>query len=168
MKPIIDASIFLGMNHVDEGIRKLCVDIIIKNISTGLEINLEQIGLCDKVIWDRSRHEQDLYYPFMDYLHTVMPFDRVSYTDEAYYVGPTDTRFNHLPVLQSILAAHTVLKDIPLITLDKKLINTYSLRDNVVILSQDKISALEFPTPLNTLYLDSLNLLLNSNEVGND
>lgn len=42
-------------------------------------MNHEQIGICDAVIWKASREIQDMYYPFMDRLHTDMAIDRAGY-----------------------------------------------------------------------------------------
>lgn len=165
MKPVIDASIFLGMNHEDIKIRRSCVQVIAYNFYTGLEINLEQIGLCDKVIWQRSREEQDAYYPFMDYLHTVMEFDRVPYVNEAYQIAAIDHRLNHLPMTKALIASHVLIGERVLYTLDNDLKKLSILSDKILPISLPSSTGLEFSETLRCLYESSLQLKLTSQEV---
>jgi hypothetical protein len=66
----VDASVFLGMHHRDESVRNHSLWFFRHQYAAAVKMNYEQVGICDAVIWQESREVQDLYYPFMDRLHT--------------------------------------------------------------------------------------------------
>lgn len=165
MVPIIDASVFLGMHHESLEIREKCVEIIVRNFNGGLEINLEQIGLCDNVIWQRSREEQDAYYSFVSYLHTVMEFKRIPYADEAYQLAAIDYRLKYLPMKKAIIACHVLVGERRLYTLDYDLRNMDLLSDYIMPITSSNATEYGFSEPLNFFYKKSLTLKLKSQEV---
>ncbi|CAM3620108.1 hypothetical protein EI168_03950 [Halomonas sp. FME1] len=165
MVPIIDASVFLGMHHESLEVREKCVEIIVRNFDGGLEINLEQIGLCDNVIWQRSREEQNAYYPFMSYLHTVMEFKRIPYADEAYQLAAIDYRLKHLPMKKAILACHVLAGERGLYTLDDDLKDMDLLSDYIMPIISSSETEYFFSEPLNLFYKKSLMLKLKSEEI---
>ncbi|CAO1667236.1 PIN domain-containing protein [Halomonas sp. NYA30] len=167
MVPIIDASVFLGMHHESLEVREKCVEIIVRNFYGGLEINLEQIGLCDNVIWQRSREEQEAYYPFMSYLHTVMEFKRIPYADEAYQLAAIDYRLKYLPMKKAIIACHVLVGERVLYTLDYDLKNLDVLSDYIMPIISSNARENGFSGPLNLFYKKSLMLKLKSQEVIN-
>jgi len=79
----IDASVFLGMNSKNEETRLKCKNFFIQKTNQTIYMSLEDVGRCDNIIWNYSRKAQDLYYPFMDKLHTIMDIQRVAYTFET-------------------------------------------------------------------------------------
>ena len=78
--PFVDASVFLGMHHEDESIRMQSLSFFRSQFPTKVQMNYEQIGICDAVIWLHTSEVQTLYYPFMDRLHSVMRIERRGYT----------------------------------------------------------------------------------------
>lgn len=76
-----DASLFLGMNSDQETVRVACKNFFASRMDGELHTTLDQVGACDDVIWRYSRQEQDLYYPFMDLLHSIVVIRRQPYSD---------------------------------------------------------------------------------------
>lgn len=70
--PTVDATVFLGMHHRDDELRRRSLGLFCSFFTRKVRMNYEQVGICDAVIWQQSREVQDLYYPFMDRLHTDM------------------------------------------------------------------------------------------------
>jgi hypothetical protein len=81
-KLFIDATTFLGMNALNDRLRCTNINFFAGRYHQQVNMALEQVGLCDDVIWQYSRHEQDLYYPFMDCLHTEMDIQRTPYSQD--------------------------------------------------------------------------------------
>jgi len=80
MKDFVDATVFMGMHSKNEEERIACKNFFVKRISKPVWMSLEQVGRCDDIIWRKfSRRVQDLYYPFMDKLHTIMAIKRVPF-----------------------------------------------------------------------------------------
>ncbi len=89
----VDAALFLGMHSADEALRIRSKNFFVKHLdcgkslsmplststsmSTSMSMSLEQVGLCDDVIWRHARAVQDAYYPFMDCLHTRLQMQRL-------------------------------------------------------------------------------------------
>lgn len=40
---------------------------------------LEEVGICDDLVWKMPRDIQDMYYPFMDNLHSMLDMSRLPY-----------------------------------------------------------------------------------------
>jgi Family of unknown function (DUF6190) len=76
----VDATVFLGMHHRNAVLRSLSVAFFVRLFHRRVSMNYEQVGICDAVIWKQRREVQDLYYPFMDRLHSEMTIVRNGYT----------------------------------------------------------------------------------------
>src|SRR5689334_5110319 len=97
-KTFFDASVFLGMNCVDEEIRNICKNFFASQFKGVLATSLEQVGRCDDVIWSYSRELQDAYYPFMDQLHSLMTIRRQWFTRAELDRALSDERLEGLAV----------------------------------------------------------------------
>lgn len=104
----IDASFFLGMHDGDETRRLQSLAYFTRNLSGKPRMNYEQIGICDAVIWTKRRVVQDLYYPFMDRLHSDMAILRSGYTYDEIHLALSHPELNKLPPEQAIQAAQVL------------------------------------------------------------
>lgn len=75
----IDATVFMGMHSRFDAIRLQSLSIMSENFGQCIHMSLEQVGLCDDIVWKYPRHIQDNYYPFMDCLHSEMDIQRIPY-----------------------------------------------------------------------------------------
>jgi hypothetical protein len=118
----IDASVFLGMHHRDEAIRNSSLTFFQSNFkSHQIRMNYEQIGICDAIIWLQSRQVQDIYYPFMDRLHSDMKVHRVGYTfNEIKWALGHQAQLGLLPE-QALMVAQVMFQDGILVTHDPAL-----------------------------------------------
>lgn len=107
MKTYIDATVFMGLHSSDSDIRRACKQFFIDHFDQTIYMNLEQIGLCDDVVWDFDRETQDKYYPFMDRLHTMMHIERIPYAEED-IARAKDMKENELSLMQRLLVAQAV------------------------------------------------------------
>lgn len=107
-KVFIDATTFLGMNAEHETLRCISVNFFSSRYKTQVFMGLEQVGLCDDVIWQYSRREQDLYYPFMDCLHTQMDIQRIAYNQQDYDRACHDENLQGLSFSVAILMAQVL------------------------------------------------------------
>jgi predicted nucleic acid-binding protein len=115
MNTFIDATVFLAMHSADESIRIAAKNFFVEHFDKPLSMTLEDVGKCDDVIWQYGREEQDLYYPFMDRLHTVMNIQRVPYTLEAIEWMRAD---DQLSVQQRLLLSMAAQKKANVVTAD--------------------------------------------------
>lgn len=83
MKTFIDSTVFLGMHASAESVRVAAKNFFVERFSDTLYMTLEDVGMCDDVVWGFGHEDQDKYYPFMDRLHSVMRINRVPYSAEA-------------------------------------------------------------------------------------
>jgi hypothetical protein len=107
MPAFVDASVFLGMHSADEASRRACKNFFVARFERRVAMSFEQIGLCDDFVWRHSRELQDLYYPFMDCLHSMMKFDRRPYVeaDILYALNNMSLRRLSMPVRLSLAQA---------------------------------------------------------------
>lgn len=75
----LDASLFLGMHSTDPATRAACKGFFVTHLHLPTVMTYEEVGRCDDVVWGRPRRIQDLYYPFMDVLHSVLDVRRRGY-----------------------------------------------------------------------------------------
>ncbi|MGW0538512.1 DUF6190 family protein [Streptomyces sp. NPDC003032] len=107
----VDASLFMGMHSRDAAVRAACAAFFAEHLHRPVVMTYEEVGRCDDLVWSYSRHEQDVYYPFMDVLHSLMPIRRRAYTAadwEALAQLPASTDLLALRermLLASVLAA---------------------------------------------------------------
>jgi len=104
----IDATFFLGMHDGNQARRLRSLGYFTRNLSSKPRMNYEQIGICDAVIWTKSRVVQDLYYPFMDRLHSDMPILRSGYTHDEINLALSHPELKNLPPEQAIQAAQVL------------------------------------------------------------
>ncbi|MEU2240975.1 DUF6190 family protein [Streptomyces sp. NPDC018338] len=159
----IDASLFLGMHSADEGLRIAAKAFFVRRLEGRVVMSLEQVGRCDDVIWGYSRELQDLYYPFMDHLHTVMDISREGYdqADVRLALSESDTP-QQLPFIDRMLIGQVINR--------KGLLHTAGTRsaafEGLPVRAVPAWPAGEpepsFPEPLERLYLTSLALRLPS------
>lgn len=81
-KPVfIDATVFMGMHARCEKLRWQSLMVMSRHFGSCVYMSLEQVGLCDDIVWGYPRHVQDDYYPFMDCLHSKMDIQRLAYSE---------------------------------------------------------------------------------------
>jgi len=120
-KEFVDATSFLGMNSAEEQERLSCLRFFAARLDGSLGISAEQVGICDDTVWGFSRQEQDDYYPFMDNLHTVLRFERLTYT-EADLASALSSDYPGLPVTDRLTLAMVSNHDAVLYTLNPRLL----------------------------------------------
>lgn len=101
----IDASVFMGMNATEEATRRACKTFFIERFTGEVAMCLEQVGLCDEIVWRHARDVQDDYYPFMDRLHSVMRIKRLPYGEPEVRRALTDEVLSGLPISDRLLLA---------------------------------------------------------------
>src|SRR5690348_16405212 len=98
----IDASLFLGMHAISHTLRSACKAFFVEHFADEVFMSLEQVGLCDDIIWRHPRAIQDHYYPFMDLLQSEMRIRRIPYVDSDVRESCT-ARFNGAGLLDRLL-----------------------------------------------------------------
>jgi hypothetical protein len=147
----VDASVFLGMHHQNDRIRQRSLAFFRDRFTHQVRMSFEQIGICDAVIWRQSRSIQDLYYPFMDRLHSEMCILRAGYE-----IGEIKPALRH-PELQGLrpeqilLAGQVLHSQGTLATHDAALRRLGCLQARLWDFEQS-LSATEFPSELQALY----------------
>lgn len=156
MNEFIDVSVFLGMHSTDENIRINCKNFFVRRLSKEIYMSFETVGKCDDVVWSYSRLHQDLYYPFMDRLHTIMNIQRIPYSLEAVNLISLDKSLqNHnLGLNLALSKTHRGVY----YTLNQELIS--SSIDNIKAIPDEEIE-LMFPDDLEKYYRESLILEIN-------
>ncbi|MFB7591095.1 DUF6190 family protein [Streptomyces sp. NPDC056169] len=157
----IDAALFLGMHSADDGLRIAAKAFFVRHLEGRVVMSLEQVGRCDDVIWGYSRELQDLYYPFMDHLHTVMDISREGYDRADVHLALSDSDTpQRLPFIDRMLLGQVINR--------KGLLHTVAPRESafeglpVRAVAAWPAGAPEpsFPEPLERLYQESLALRL--------
>jgi hypothetical protein len=151
-KVFIDATTFLGMNAEDEGLRWMSHHFFASRYHQQVTMAMEQVGLCDDVIWQYTREEQDKYYPFMDCLHTEMDIQRIIYNQQDFVRANEDPRLQSLIFSSALLMAQVLNHGGILYSHDSALNQLTSLSDHIA--QFDEESDL-FPVPLQVLYEQS-------------
>ena len=151
MKTYIDNTLFLGMHHQNDALRIACKNFFIKNFDNTLYLTLEEVGLCDDIIWSYSREEQDTYYPFMDRLHTEANITRIPYSHEALKKYNVDSQ---LSPRHTMLLGEVAAQGGTLLTIDPLLADT----NNSQTLTPTGQQELPFSEELEKAYQFSLQL----------
>ncbi|MBA3486422.1 MAG: hypothetical protein H0T88_04400 [Lysobacter sp.] len=148
----IDASVFLGMHHRDEMTRNSSLSFFQSHFkSHRVRMNYEQIGICDAVIWQQSREAQDIYYPFMDLLHSEMKIHRVGYTFNEIKWWVEQPALCELLPEQALLVAQVVLQGGCLMTHDPILRKLPVLTSRLWDVNHSYLAS-SFPPELQALY----------------
>lgn len=168
-KPVIDATVFMAMHDEEDQKRDKAVKFFSANFQIGAEISLDQVGLCDAVIWKKPREVQDRYYPFMDVLHTIMPIKRFAYNREVIEFACGRGLFNILSVPAACLAAYVIIGNRTLFTLDSSLLELGALDGHIGDFDFRNNSSEQwvFSSDLDLLYRESLCLSVTTDEVFN-
>ncbi|WP_245614077.1 DUF6190 family protein [Actinokineospora inagensis] len=146
----VDATLFMGMHSTDERVRRSCKAFFVCRLATGVTMSLEQVGLCDDIVWSHPREVQDGYYPFMDNLHTDMAVNRVGYTvdDVSRALLLTD-----LPLTERLTVSQAIGRGGTLFSVDQR----YPTGAGLPVRGPDPVGAEpEFPAGLEALYQASL------------
>lgn len=159
----IDASFFLGMHDGDEARRLRSLGYFTGNLSARPRMNYEQIGICDAVIWTKDRVVQDLYYPFMDRLHSDMPILRSGYSYDEINLALSHPELKRLPPEQAIQAAQVIHNRGKLATHDPVLLGLDCLHGRLWSPVDDGRPA-TFTEELQTLYVASRAFVHNPGE----
>ncbi|SDH03192.1 hypothetical protein SAMN05216603_105184 [Pseudomonas benzenivorans] len=107
--PFIDASVFLGMHHANDLIRRRSLAFFRSHFERRARMNFEQVGICDAIIWRQPRRVQDVYYPFMDLLHSDMQILREGYAFAELELARNHRQLQELRPEQALLAAQVLL-----------------------------------------------------------
>ncbi|WP_309117152.1 DUF6190 family protein [Saccharothrix sp.] len=148
---IIDASLFMAMNSIDEATRRRGKAFFVARLGTGAVMPLEQVGACDDLVWGYRRAEQDAYYPFMDVLHTEMKIDRIGYTEDDLKRALESPELAGLSLRNRLTAAVVLNRGGTLYTVDPEL----TARDDLPLGELPDVES-AFPQPLEGLYKQSL------------
>ncbi|MDZ8237252.1 MAG: DUF6190 family protein [Nostoc sp. ChiQUE01a] len=151
---LIDSSLFLGMHSIDERTRIVCKNYFIERLQTTISMSLEHVGGCDNIIWLYPRELQDVYYPFMDTLHTIMNIKRLPYDENDIIIALTDSELQALSMYDKLLMGFAKNRKKLVYTVNKKLLNSGNLPIHNPQLSEEK----SFPESLEKLYQVSLQL----------
>ncbi|MFH1439756.1 MAG: DUF6190 family protein [Candidatus Woesearchaeota archaeon] len=150
MNEYIDAYVFLGMHSKDEPTRVACKNYFVERLDDKVGMSLEQVGKCDDVIWQYSREAQDIYYPFMDNLHTVMDIERTPYHERDIQEALTNPELQDLDISGRLTIGMALARRATL----------YSVNPNLAssgLVSRPKDGEeLTFPEELEQLYRQSL------------
>lgn len=152
-----DAALFLGMNSTDDKVRLACKAFFAAHLESRLVVSLEQVGLCDAVIWGFCRELQDAYYPFMDHLHTLMDIQRIGYEEADVRRATEDEEIpRDLPVHERLLLGMVINRNGLLRSVSPRLLS----RPDLPVRPPEPAagSPPAFPEPLKSLYRQSLAL----------
>jgi hypothetical protein len=149
--PFIDASVFMGMHHRDELIRRRSLGFFRSMFADQVRMNFEQVGICDAVIWRESREVQDLYYPFMDRLHSEMQIVREGYSSRELGLAVSHRELQGLKPEQALLAAQVLGREAVLVSHDPVLCGLPCLRSRLWDFEAARAPA-GFPPELEALY----------------
>ena len=158
----IDAYFFLGMHDSNPERRTQSLGFFTQDHPPILCMSLEQVGLCDEIIWRHSRQEQDAYYPFMDNLHSMLPIRRISYCRADLARTLRDQRLRHLPLTQACTVSQVINHRGKLYTHDPLLLDDAAVQPWIAPAPQQPPQG--FDAPLDALYQHSLSLILTLQE----
>lgn len=157
----IDAALFLGMHSADDGLRIAAKAFFVRHLEGRVVMSLEQVGRCDDVIWGYSRELQDLYYPFMDHLHTVMDISREGYDRADVHLALSDSDTpRQLPFIDRMLVGQVINRKGLLHTVGPRSSAFEGLPVRAVADWPAGEPEPSFPEPLERLYRESLALRL--------
>jgi len=159
--PLIDASVFMGMHAQEDDTRLACMSFMAARFDAGVVLSWEQIGRCDDIVWSYPRDVQDAYYPFMDVLHSTMPFARRPYDAADFDLALRDRRLAGLPMHEALAVAMASNRDASLVTISARLHERHGLP----VRRPPGTPAANFPEPVATLYAQSLRLRVDGGQL---
>ncbi|GIG67290.1 DUF6190 family protein [Phytomonospora endophytica] len=152
---VIDAALFMGMHAAEESARLACKSFFTSNLATPMLMPLEQVGLCDDLIWRLPRDTQDAYYPFMDNLHSLLCVERPGYGRGDAEIGFGSAALDGLPDHERLLLGFVLRKGGTLHTASPRLTGRTGLPVRGI---ETPGADRAFPKTLETLYEQSLKL----------
>lgn len=160
-RDFFDASVFLGMNSDDEDLRTASKNFFATRFDGVVLTSLDQVGACDDVIWRYSRDLQDVYYPFMDLLHSVMHIDRQPFAEADLTRAVGDRRLDRLAVGDRLLIGKVAQAGSRLYSLRRHLTD----QGDLPVRTPEPGIELRFPDDLEALYQASLRLRIPAREL---
>jgi hypothetical protein len=153
---LIDAALFLGMHSREDRIRTAAKNFFVTALERQqpLAMNLEQVGLCDDMVWRQPREIQDAYYPFMDNLHSELRLTRTGYRRTDLDAALGSPSLAGLPLAHALLLAPAVRHGRPLHTASARLAALHGRRVTTPPAGPER----SFPPALEKLYATSLAL----------
>lgn len=152
----LDSFLFLGMHSQDERLRIPSKNFFVANFSQTVVMSLEHVGKCDDIIWRHSRELQDVYYPFMDRLHTDMNIRRIPYDEGDLRRSLEDSQLEGIPLYERVLLAMALNRGAVICSGNRDL----WARTDLPVRSVEGTSEMVFPGELEVLYQKSLQLRL--------
>lgn len=162
--PIIDASWFMGMHHEHSQLRARSLAFFTQHYHRQAWMSFSQVGICDAIIWKKSRELQDLYYPFMDVLHSQMRIQRAGYSEAALQRAATCDALAGLPPEKRLLAAQVLDCQAAFHTHDQDYLGCPALKPWLVAPEASPVPG-HFPDSLQQLYEASLALSIQAQEL---
>ncbi|XYH95779.1 DUF6190 family protein [Sorangium sp. So ce1128] len=148
----IDASLFLGMHSAHEATRAACKTFFVEHLRGSVVMSLEHVGLCDDIIWRNPRAIQDLYYPFMDNLHTDMRIERRAYKQADLRVAARTRSLRGLALCDRLLLAMVMNRGGTLCSVNRALLR----RPGLPVRPPEATTEAVFPDRLERLYQQSM------------
>ena len=155
-KEFIDATVFMGMHSKHEETRIACKNFFVQRTNHLIYMSFENVGKCDDLVWPFDRITQDVYYPFMDRLHTFMRIKRLPYSTKELHLLPKPI-FPSLNPFQKLTLLMVIAHKGKLYTFDKKLLSLELSFISKPALSKRELS---FKNELEKYYSPSLALRL--------
>ncbi|MEV0125081.1 DUF6190 family protein [Streptomyces sp. NPDC050703] len=118
----VDAALFMGMHSTDPAVRASCAAFFAEHLHRPVVMTYEEVGRCDDLVWSYPRQEQDVYYPFMDVLHSLMPIRRRAYTPADWQaLAHLPARADGLELRERMLLASVLAAEGELVTVNPRL-----------------------------------------------
>jgi hypothetical protein len=157
--PMIDATVFMGMHHADPIVRNKSIVFFTRFYRQRIQMNFGQVGICDAIIWKKSRALQDVYYPFMDVLHTDMAIHRQGCSERALHRASTDSLLAGLDTEKKLVAAQVLEYELEFYTHDSQLWEIETLRPFLMEFKDNQPEE-GFPPTLQHLYQKSCAMVI--------
>jgi len=153
---LIDAALFLGMHSHDDTLRTAAKGFFVTALERRqpLAMDLEQVGLCDDLVWRQPREIQDAYYPFRDNLHSQLRITRAGYRRADLDTALSDPALAGLPLADALVLAPAVRHGRPLYTASPR----RAALGGLPVARPQAGPELSFPPALEELYKASLAL----------
>lgn len=152
----VDYSLFMGMHSPDQRTRVACKNYFVNSCQKRIGMSLENIGMCDALVWGLPREIQDAYYPFMDALHTVAAIEKLAYTAIDLRAALDDPRLKSLSLQDRLSVAMAMNKGGTLFTTSRTLLARGDLPVREPSRSESERT---FSPMLEALYRESLRLI---------
>lgn len=157
--PMIDATVFMGMHHQNSDIRTRSLEFFTQRYHKEVRMSFSQIGVCDAIIWKKTRALQDVYYPFMDVLHSDMNIKRTGYSHAALSRAANSMALSGLSAEKRLQAAQVLEANCLFYTHDRDYRDCEALRPHLAEFDAAP-SNLTLPEGLLRLYEASLKLTI--------